>query len=160
VEYLLKWWLLAVKSHIQSLDYCANSYHIHLNNLKFHGYGKEISQKIPLLIPTYKYFLPQYSSSTLSFLILKFISPTAALTKSSRSLAVKNLSYGKVLLEPSNLRFFLLFRRKWSSTSLFLRFNPFPSSLSFTAIFTFLQFYLLSIFSPFFLFFWSPNSRI
>jgi hypothetical protein len=83
--------------------------------------------KIPLLIPAYKYFLPQYSSSTSSFLILKFIPLAAALTKSSRSSAVKKLSYGKVLLEPSNLRLFLLFRRKWSSTSLFLRLiHPHP----------------------------------
>jgi len=80
-----------------------------------------------LLIPTYKYFLPQYSSSTLSFLILKFISPAAALMKSSRSSAVKKLSYGKVLLEPSNLQLFLLFRRKWPSTSLILRLiHPHP----------------------------------
>jgi len=47
LEYLLKSWLLAVKSPVQSLDYRANSYHIHLNNLEFHGYGKEISQKYP-----------------------------------------------------------------------------------------------------------------
>jgi len=34
---------LAVKSPAQSLDYRANSYHIHLNTLRFHGCGKEIS---------------------------------------------------------------------------------------------------------------------
>ena len=42
-----KSWLLAVKSPVQSLDYRVNSYHIHLNNLEFHGYTKEISQKYP-----------------------------------------------------------------------------------------------------------------
>ena len=31
----------------QSLDYRANSYHIHLNTLGFHGCGKEISQICP-----------------------------------------------------------------------------------------------------------------
>ena len=77
--------------------------------------------KIPLLISTYKYFLPQYSSSTSSFPILKFISPAEALMKSLRTSAVKKLSYGKALLESSNLQFFLLFRRIWPSTSLFLR---------------------------------------
>ena len=38
---------LAVKSPAQSLDYRANSYHIHLNTLRFHGCGKEISQIWP-----------------------------------------------------------------------------------------------------------------
>jgi hypothetical protein len=32
---------------VQSLDYRGNSYHIHLNNLEFYRYGKEISQKYP-----------------------------------------------------------------------------------------------------------------
>jgi len=50
VKYLLKSWLLAVKLLAHSLDYCANSYHIHLNTLAFHGYGKEISQKYPCSI--------------------------------------------------------------------------------------------------------------
>ena len=40
-------WPLAVKSSAQSLDYRANNYHIHLNTLGFHGYGKEISQNCP-----------------------------------------------------------------------------------------------------------------
>ena len=31
----------------ESLDYRANSYHIHLNTLRFHGCGKEISQICP-----------------------------------------------------------------------------------------------------------------
>jgi hypothetical protein len=77
--------------------------------------------RIRLLIPTYKYFLHQYSSSTSSFLILKFVSPAAVLTKSSRSSTVKKLSYSKVLLEPSKLRLFLLFMKKWPPTSLFLK---------------------------------------
>ena len=42
-----KSWPLAVKSPVQSLDYRANSYHIHLNTLRFHGCGKEISQICP-----------------------------------------------------------------------------------------------------------------
>ena len=40
-------WPLSVKSPAQSLDYRANSYHIHLNTLGFHGYGEEISQICP-----------------------------------------------------------------------------------------------------------------
>jgi hypothetical protein len=36
-----------VKSPVQSLDYRANSYHIYLNTLGFHGCGKEISQICP-----------------------------------------------------------------------------------------------------------------
>jgi len=40
-------WPLPVKSPAQSLDYHANSYHIHLNTLGFHGYGEEISQICP-----------------------------------------------------------------------------------------------------------------
>ena len=42
-----KLWPLAVKSPAQSLDYRANSYHIHLNTLGFHGCSKEISQICP-----------------------------------------------------------------------------------------------------------------
>jgi len=42
-----KSWPLAVKSPAQSLDYHANSYHIHLNTLGFHGCGKEICQICP-----------------------------------------------------------------------------------------------------------------
>ena len=42
-----KSWSLAVKSPAQSLDYRANSYHIYLNTLEFHGCGKEISQICP-----------------------------------------------------------------------------------------------------------------
>jgi len=42
-----KSWPLAIKSPAQSLDYHANSYHIHLNTLGFHGCGKEISQICP-----------------------------------------------------------------------------------------------------------------
>ena len=38
---------LAVKSPAQSLDCRANSYHIHLNTLGFHGCGQEISQICP-----------------------------------------------------------------------------------------------------------------
>ena len=37
-------WPLLAKSPVQSLDYRANSYHIHLSVLGFHGYGEEISQ--------------------------------------------------------------------------------------------------------------------
>ena len=40
-------WPLPVKSPAQSLDYRANSYHIHLSILRFHGYGEEISQICP-----------------------------------------------------------------------------------------------------------------
>ena len=40
-------WSLPVKSLTQSLDYRANSYHIHLSTLWFHGYGEEISQICP-----------------------------------------------------------------------------------------------------------------
>ena len=47
VKYLPKSWPLAVKSPGQSLDYRANSYHIHLNTLGFHGYNEEISQNCP-----------------------------------------------------------------------------------------------------------------
>jgi len=36
-----------VKSSAQSLDYRANSYHIHLSTLGFHGYCEEISQIYP-----------------------------------------------------------------------------------------------------------------
>jgi len=46
-EISLKSWPLAVKSPAQSLDYRANSYHIHLNTFGFHGCGKEISQICP-----------------------------------------------------------------------------------------------------------------
>jgi len=38
---------LAVNSPAQSLNCHANSYHIHLNTLGFHGCGKEISQICP-----------------------------------------------------------------------------------------------------------------
>jgi len=38
---------LAFKSPAQSLDYRANSYHIHLSTLGFHGCGNEISQICP-----------------------------------------------------------------------------------------------------------------
>ena len=40
-------WPLPVKSSAQSLDYRANSYHIHLSTLGFHGYCEEISQFYP-----------------------------------------------------------------------------------------------------------------
>jgi len=40
-------WPLPVKSSAQSLDHRANSYHIYLSTLGFHGYGKEISQICP-----------------------------------------------------------------------------------------------------------------
>jgi len=40
-------WPLPVKSPAQSLDYRANSYHIYLSILGFHGYGEEISQICP-----------------------------------------------------------------------------------------------------------------
>ena len=40
-------WPLPVKSSAQSLDYRANSYHIYLSTLGFHGYGEEISQIYP-----------------------------------------------------------------------------------------------------------------
>ena len=40
-------WPLPVKSPAQSLDYRANSYHIFLSTLGFHGYGEEISQICP-----------------------------------------------------------------------------------------------------------------
>ena len=42
-----KLWPLAVKSPAQSLNYRANSYHIHLSTLGFYGCGKEISQICP-----------------------------------------------------------------------------------------------------------------
>ena len=45
--------------------------------------------KVPQLISTYKYFLPQYSFSTLPFSIPKFIFSAATSTKSSRTPAVK-----------------------------------------------------------------------
>ena len=44
-----KSWPPAIKSSAQSLDYRANSYHIHLSTLGFHGCGKEISQICPCL---------------------------------------------------------------------------------------------------------------
>ena len=44
---LSRLWPLPVKSPAQSLDYRANSYHIHLSTLELHGYGKEISQICP-----------------------------------------------------------------------------------------------------------------
>jgi len=40
-------WPLPVKSSAQSLDYRANSYHIQLNTLGFHGHGEEIIQICP-----------------------------------------------------------------------------------------------------------------
>ena len=42
-----KSWPLAVKSPAQSLDYRANSYHIHLSTLGFRGYDEDISQICP-----------------------------------------------------------------------------------------------------------------
>ena len=85
MKYLLKSWLLIVQSPVQSFDYRANSYHIHLNTLEFHGYSKEISQKYPRsLYPINTSFLsspspPCHSSSP------KLISLAVVLTKSSRT---------------------------------------------------------------------------
>ena len=42
-------WSLPVKSPTQSLDYRANSYHIHLSTLELHGYGEETIQICPCL---------------------------------------------------------------------------------------------------------------
>jgi hypothetical protein len=39
--------MITCHSPPQSLDYHANSYHIHQNNLEFCGYDKEKSQKYP-----------------------------------------------------------------------------------------------------------------
>ena len=85
VKYFPKSWLLTVKSPTQSLDYCANSCHIHLNTLNFHGYGKEISQKCPCsLYPINTSFLGTFPSSC-HFASSKPIFLVAASLKSPRT---------------------------------------------------------------------------
>ena len=82
--------ITSIKSPAQSLNYRVNSYHIHMNNLEFHGYGKEISQKYPYSSQPINtsflstHFLPYHSLSPSSF------SPAATLTKSSRTPAISN----------------------------------------------------------------------
>jgi len=153
VEYLLKSWLLAVKSPVQSLDYHVNIYHIHLNNLEFHGYDKEISQKYPCslqLINTS--FLNTHSPSYHS----PFPSSSSAATsmESSRTPTAKTF----FLPESSSLQFFLLFGRKWLSTS------SCPRLVHLHLIFLTADLCILA--NPFiqhfcfFQSFWSPNFRI
>ena len=117
--------------------------------------------KIPLLISTYKYFLPQHSSSTLPFSIsILVLSGGDFDENNSRIPAAKKLSCNKAFPEPSSLWFFLFLGRKWLSTSSCLRLiHPHPL-FPLLQFFTFLRVYILSIFFLFFLSFWSPNSRI
>ena len=84
-------WPLPVKSLAQSLDYRANSYHIHLSILGFHGYGEEISQICPCP------FCPINSS----FSGASFYSPNSAFLAAALFEDSKNSSK-KFLQQPSS----------------------------------------------------------
>ena len=113
-----------------------NSYHIHLNTLKFHGYGKEISQKYPCsLYPINTSFLSTLSSPC---------HPPSPDSSSGGGLDEELTNpYNKN--SPKNLQVFDFFdfEKKWPSTSSCLRLIR-PTLL--LPFFTFLQVYLLSFF--------------
>jgi len=116
-----KSWLLAVKSPAQPLDYCANSYHIYLNTLEFHGCGKRDKSDLPLPVLSYKYFLLRYSFSILSFYSPKSTFLVAALPENSKN-------FSKNFLHQSSKPSIFFLARKWPSTSSFLRSVDHPSS--------------------------------
>jgi len=113
---------------VQSLDYCANSYHIHLNNLKFYGYGKEISQKYPC------------SLQPINTSFLSTRSPTCHSPSPSSSLSggideeLKNSGSKENSLESSSFRLLLLSWEEMAVNFTVPEVNLFPSFLSFTAI--------------------------
>jgi len=105
-----------------------NSYHIHLNNLEFHRYSKEISQKYPWsLQPINTPFL-----STLSppcHLPLPNSSPGGGIGEE-----LKNSSSKEPFLEALGLRLLLLPREEMAVNFTVPEVNPFLFSLSFTVI--------------------------
>ena len=115
-----KLWPLAVKSPAQSLDYRANSYHIHLNTLGFHGCGKEISQVCPCLFcpinTSFSGTLSPSCHSTASSLL----SWRRHCLRTPRTPARASHQSSKSSISP-------LPREEWPSTSLFLRSAYHPS---------------------------------
>jgi len=117
--------LLPIKSPAQSLDYRANSYHIHLSILGFHGYGEESNLPLPVL--SYKYFLLGYS-----FSITSFYSPNSAFLVAALFESSKNSNKNFLQLLPSFRSSPLRgdghqLRRSWDQrTTLFLYFYCIP----------------------------------
>ena len=117
--------LLPVKSPVQSLDYRANSYHIFLSILGFHGYGEVISQIYPCPFrPINSSFSGTPSPSHHS------TAPTLLLWQRRCSRAprtpAKAFLHQSRSFQPSSLR------GKWPSTSPSLRLVHHPLSHTFT----------------------------
>ena len=147
-----KSWLLVVKSPVQSLDYRANSYHIHLNNLEFHGRGKEISQKYPCSFqPINTSFPSTYSPPCHSPF------PNSSSRRRPRRIAQELQQRKAFSPESSSLRLFLLLGKKWLSTSSCLRLVHPYFLFPLLQFFVFLQIHILSIFPPVFCPFWSKT---
>jgi len=77
--------------------------------------------KMPPIILTYKYFLPQYSFSTLPFSIPKLIFSDGDLNEKLNTSNNAKLPYSKTLNSKSSNLWSSPYWKKWLSTSLFLR---------------------------------------
>ena len=139
-----KSWPLAVKSPAQSLDYRANSYHIHLNTLRFHGCGKEISQ----ICPCPFCFINTSFSGT----------PSPSYHSTAQNLLFWRrhcLRAPSSLLHQSSKSSILFLAKKWPSTSSFLRsvyhafsFRTFAVLLFICDSFYWVPFFFLLFFHP------------
>jgi len=127
---------------VQSFDYRANSYHIYLNTLGFHGCGKEISQICPCSFCPIKTSFSGTPSpschSTAQNPLRRWHHPRTPRTPTKPSSPVPQV-------------FDLHLARKWPSTSPCLRSVHYPSFSRLYCIFFHSQFLLLNI--PFFAFF-------
>ena len=143
------WWPLPVKSPAQSLDYRANSYHIYLSTLRFHGYGEQISQICPCP------FCPINSSFSGTPSPPHHSTAPTPLSRRRRCLRAPRSPTKPFLHQPQSLRS-SFFARRWPSTSLFPRSvhhltscnlpHPCSSVIYFTERFPFSSFVLLFTF--------------
>ena len=113
---------LAVKSPAQSLDYRANSYHVHLNTLGFHGCGKEISRICP------RPFCPINTSFSGTLPPSHHLIAPHLLPWRRHCLRTPKNSSKDLLQQPSKSSISPSLRKKWPSTSSSPRSIHHPSS--------------------------------
>ena len=145
-----KSWPLAVKSPTQSLDYRANSYHIHLNTLGFHRCGKEISQICPCPFCSIN---TSFSGTLLPSCHSIAPNPPSWWRHRSRTSSTPARASSN---NPPSLWFSSLLRKKWPSASSSLRLTQHPLSLftiflsySYSSVNLFTEYVFFSFFCPF-----------
>ena len=97
LEYPIHWdffesWLFTIRPTTQSLNYRANSYHIHVNNLNLHARGREISPQCPCSNQPINTSLPNACLLPSDSNLQHLLSPAATPTSNHAIPTSKNLS--------------------------------------------------------------------